>query len=353
MTFKVPTLQESIERRTSDLALRAGKEEFPVNDQVVLARVIAGSENGLYGHQSYIARQIVPDQSEDEFLVRYARWWGVFRKDPAQAVGRVHLTGNVGMPVAAKTLLQRSDGAQFSITENATLADGGVSVAVKAETAGIEGNTAVGFKLSFVSAVPGVRGEAVVEVAINGGADIESIDALRGRLQTRVRQPPMGGAPHDYERWTLEVPGVTRAWPYPRRMGLGTVSVTFVMDDIEDGPIPPPEKVNEVIAYLEDRTRKVACCELFIFAPIPDPIVFKIHGLRPDTPAVRAAIETELRDLLRREAEPGGFLPISHVREAISRAQGEIDHRLIFPDDDLTPDFGHLPVFGSIDWGKS
>ncbi len=350
MTFKVPTLQESIERRAADLALRAGKEAYPVNDQAVLARVMAGQENGLYGYQSYIAQQIVPDQADDEHLVRFAAWWGVPRKGDAFAVGRVRLTGNADAPIGSGALLQRSDGVRFIVTETAKLTNEGALVSVRAEAPGSAGNTPVGVKLSAVSAVPGVRGECVVEVALAGGADVESIDALRARLRARVQRPPMGGAQHDYVAWMLAVPGVTRAWVYPRRMGLGTVSVTFVMDDVDGGPLPPPEKVEEMRAWLEAPARKPVGCELYVIAPIPEPIVFKIAGLRPDTPAVRAAVEAELRDLLRREAEPGGYLALSHIREAISRAQGEIDHRLIFPDDDVASGFGKLPVFGGIEW---
>lgn len=350
MSFTVPTLQQSIERRQADLALRAGKETFPVNDQAVLARTFAGMENGLYGHQAFIASQIVPDKAEDEYLIRFANWWGVPRKPAATASGSVRLTGNAGAVIDDTALLQRQDGVRFRVTKSASLVDGTALVSLEAETPGKVGNTPAGVKLAAVSAVEGVRGDAVVEVEIAGGADEETIDALRARLRARVQKPPMGGAAYDWHAWVLEVPGVTRAWVYPRRMGLGTVSVTFVMDDIDGGPIPPPEIVAAMEAYLNAPVRKPVACELFVFAPVPEPLTFVIANLSPDTPAVRAAVEAELRDLLTREAEPGGYLFLSHIREAISRAPGETDHYLVFPDDDVAPEFGRLPVFGGIEW---
>ncbi|MDX9862130.1 MAG: hypothetical protein RBS99_14555, partial [Rhodospirillales bacterium] len=62
------------------------------------------------------------------------------------------------------------------------------------------------------------------------------------------------------------------------------------------------------------------------------------------------AIEAEIRDLLRREAEPGGTILLSHIREAISIAAGEYDHALAAPAADLAHDTGEIAVFGGITW---
>ena len=67
---------------------------------------------------------------------------------------------------------------------------------------------------------------------LDGGTDEETDEELRARVLRRIRQPPMGGDAYDYVAWALAVPGVTRAWCSPLEMGIGTVTVRFMMDDL-------------------------------------------------------------------------------------------------------------------------
>jgi uncharacterized phage protein gp47/JayE len=69
-------------------------------------------------------------------------------------------------------------------------------------------------------------------VQLTGGTDQETDDELRLRVLTRIRQPPMGGDADDYVAWALAVPGVTRAWCSPLEMGIGTVTVRVMCDDL-------------------------------------------------------------------------------------------------------------------------
>jgi len=72
--------------------------------------------------------------------------------------------------------------------------------------------------------------------------------------------------------------------------------------------------------------------------------------LAPDTEAVRAAVAAELADLIRREAEPEGGLYLSHIREAISLAAGEVDHALVSPVADVAAGTGEIITMGAITW---
>ncbi|HRD47443.1 MAG TPA: baseplate J/gp47 family protein, partial [Caulobacter sp.] len=110
------------------------------------------------------------------------------------------------------------------------------------------------------------------------------------------------------------------------RDGLGTVGVTFVMDGRED-PIPQPVDVDALAAHLEPLRPVTA--EVIVFAPTPEPLDLEISGLDPDNAETQAAVAEEIRDMLFREAEPGGTVLISHLREAISVAAGEQDHVLV------------------------
>ena len=86
-----------------------------------------------------------------------------------------------------------------------------------------------------------------------------------------------------------------------------------------------------------------------IAAPVAVPLAFDIR-ITPDSAAIRAAIEAELHDLIFREAAPGGTLLISHIREAISVAAGEVDHTLLTPVANQTVTAVQINTFGSITW---
>jgi uncharacterized phage protein gp47/JayE len=186
----------------------------------------------------------------------------------------------------------------------------------------------------------------VGEDGITAGAEVESDDSLRSRLLTRIRETPHGGAYHDYLAWALEVPGVTRAWCYPQYLGLGTVGLAFVCDDQAD-ILPDAEKIAEMRDYIE--ARRPVTAVVTVFAPIPVPLDLSIR-ITPNLATVAASVETELRDLIYREAEPGGTIYLSHIREAISLAVGEVDHELVSPIEDVVLENGEITVMGAITW---
>jgi uncharacterized phage protein gp47/JayE len=75
--------------------------------------------------------------------------------------------------------------------------------------------------------------------------------------------------------------------------------------------------------------------------------------LSPNTASVQAAVQAELEDLFRREAgvEDGagsGTVLLSHIREAISRAEGETDHVLVSPAADVTLSAGEIATVGNL-----
>lgn len=347
MPFQRPTLTELVDRARDDFDGRIPGADSRLRRSVldVLARMHAGAMNGLYGLLDFMWRQIFPDTAEAEQLARWAAIWGVTRKAATPAIGNVTLTGTNGAEVPIGSPIIRGDGAEYVTKAAATIAGGTATVAIEAVVAGSSGNSLAGSKLIFSSPVAGVNAEAIVALGglISGAAE-EDDELLRGRLLTRIQQPPHGGNKADYLAWALEVPEVTRAWVYPSELGVGTVSVRFVMDGRED-IIPELADVDLVDDYIADRRPVTA--QVHVFAPVAVGIAFTVRAVPPSA-EVEAAIEEELKDLLRREAEPGGTILISHIREAISLAAGEIDHEVIAPNANLVFEPGQLPVFGSV-----
>lgn len=348
--FSRPALAELINRTLADTASRLTAEELlRRSDAEVLARVMAGAAHGLYGYLDYLSRQILPDTSDTDWLERHASLWLQSGRNPAAAAtGNVTFAGSTGAVVPVGTQLVTAGGLVFETTAEATLVAGAATVSAVAVEAGASGNLLAGVGLTLVSPVIGVQSAAVVAVGgLTGGADVEDDESLRARVVARIQQPPHGGARFDYVAWALEVPGVTRVWTNPLELGAGTVTVRFVRDD-DASPIPDAGEVATVQAYI-DALRPVTAA-VTVVAPVPVVLNFTISGLSPDTASVRAAIAAELADLLRREAEPGGTILISHIREAVSIAAGEADHVVVAPAANVTHSTGEIAVMGAITW---
>ncbi len=350
MTFARPTLTELITRDETDILGRLSGGDALLRRAIerVLARVLSGAVHGLYGALDYVADQLMPDTADAEHLARWAGVWGVDRKPAEISAGTADLTGVNGSIVPVGTRLQRSDGFEYLVTAEATITGGVAAVAIEASIGGAAGQAEAATPLTFVSPVAGVATGALVSTGgIVGGAEEELDDALRVRLLARIREQPRGGAATDYERWALEVPGVTRAWVYPNRGGLGRVGVTFVMDERED-IIPEPADRAAVAAHIAPLRPVTADVSVFALADVPlNPEI----TLTPDTAEVRAAVAAELVDLLAREAEPGATLLLSHIREAISIAAGEADHVLVSPVANVVAGDEEIITLGAIDWG--
>jgi len=344
--FARPTLPTLIEQVRADLLARLNQDEvLRRSDLEVQARVQAAALHSLYGFIDHVARQILPPTSDTDVLERHAAWWGIARKPATVASGLIAMTAAEGTVIPAGTVLQRLGSGDYRTVAEVVALGGVVSVQVEAATAGTVGNLPTGAQLQLVSPIAGAQGTAIV-VEISGGADVETDGDLLARLQDRVRQPPHGGNRHDYEAWTLEVPGVTRAWVYRHRQGLGTVGITFVMDG-RASIVPTADEVAAVQNHID--ARRPVTAEAVVFAPIPDQLNLTIR-LDPDSTTVREAVAAEVRDFVAREAEPGGTLHLSRLREAISSAAGEFRHDLIAPGTDVVASAGHIAVPGTITW---
>lgn len=351
MPFARPTLSDLIDDAQASFDARIPGADSRLRRSIlnVLARVIAGAVNGLYGYLDWIFRQVFADTAEAAELERHASIRGISRIAGAFATGDVTLSGEDGRFIDSGTLLQRADGIGYEMQMSATIAGGTATAPVTATTSGLAGNATAGTSLSFVSPVEGVDAAAIVaSPGISGGADRESDEALRARLLEKIRKPPQGGAAHDYVAWAKEVAGVSRVWVLPEYNGEGTVGVTFVRDG--ESPITPDAvEIQTVADYIEERRPVTA--QVTVFAPTLVSINFTIH-VEPDTAEVRAAVQAELEDLMLREMAPDGETPLllSHVHEAISAALGETDHTLTVPAADIPGFAGLLYRVGTITW---
>lgn len=312
----------------------------------IIARAEAGAVHMLYGYLDWVARNALPDTADTDLLDRWAVIWGITRKAATYSSGSVTFTGTSGSVIPSGTLIQRADGVQYETTAEGTLASGTVTVTVEAVEAGEDGDLDASSAIFILSPISGVTSQGAVDSSgITGGTDIETDARLRERLLERIQTPPQGGSEADYIAWAKEVSGVTRVWVTPNSMGAGTVGVQFVTDDDADSIIPDSAIVTEVQEYL-DSLRPVTA-EVYVTAPTAVALDMSI-SISPNTSAVQAAITAEIEDLLTRDAEPGGTILLSRLREAVSIAAGETDNEITIPAADVTHSAGEIAVIGTI-----
>lgn len=338
MAIPRPTLDELRERMLSDVdaKLEGPSARLPRSALNVLTLTMAGAIHELYGHAAGVPDDVLPDTATGDALDRIGRLYQVARIQPALASAVFIFEGQVGAEIPLGTRFRRdSDGLEWETTEAGTIQGTGQQLIDGAplEPGEIDDGGLLD-TYTLVSPQAGIAAQIQQAAAMASvGVDLESDDAYRARILKRIRRPAQGGNLTDYELWALEIAGITRAYPDPPTPGSNDVAV-YVLNDANDPPTPGAGLIAQVQAHIDALRPEGAV--VTVAAPTMvamDPTI----ALTPDTTEVRAAVEAELRALLERESEPGATILLSHVREAISLAQGEVDH-------DLTAAWGGAPA---------
>ncbi|CAB3834242.1 hypothetical protein LMG26858_00853 [Achromobacter anxifer] len=232
------------------------------SDWFIRASSIASCVEGLYAHQTWIVRQIFPDTADSEYLEMHAAIRGLQRKAAVAASGTVRITGVPGAQLAAGARCKALDGREYVLDASVVIgADGTAIASMRAVVAGEAGNAPAGVLLTLTVTPAQINGQAVV-VSMKGGVEGETDHELLQRLLDLIRRPPAGGNAFDYKRWALEVPGVTKAFVYPLRRGLGTVDIAIVAGD----GLPSEETLEAVRTYIDGK-RPVTAKGVYVFAP--------------------------------------------------------------------------------------
>lgn len=317
----------------------------------VFSRLWGYIHHTVNGLLAFIVGELMANTAR-QWLSLHGDLWRVPQLLASFAGGEWTATGTPGAVISTDARLRRGDGFEYAVDLDTLIgANGTAQVPIVAVIEGDAGNCVADTPLTLVSPIGGVTSTGLVAApGLAGGADLEAPEAWKGRILARIRRRPHGGNGDDYDQWTRGVSSaITRVWVFKRESGPGTVTVRFMMDDAYEDGLPRPADVALVEAYLNRSDVAPATAVVLVAAPIAVPLNPQIR-LTPDTPAVRATIATELRDLLRREGKPAGTLPHTHIDEAVSIAAGEIDHALLSPTASLTYASTEIPVLGTITW---
>ena len=363
MPWNTPTLRKVRELARDEVSSAVGGRPMVGNNVLrVMADCMAAMAHLVLRYLDWLALQPLPDTADEDWLIRHGEIWLGGRKLATTSQGVARITGAVGATLPQWARLSASgeivgEEFLFETVREEFIGDGGYTdIDIRAVTPGAGGNLRAGVTMSFEDVHEGIDGGAVVQTDFIYGTDTELVEELRVRVLQRIREPPQGGAAHDYVRWTLEVPGVTRAWVAPLEMGMGTVTVRFMMDDLRADPdpmidgFPILEDVVRVQEHLDEK-RPVAVKDLFVEIPLKQKIDIRVQNLIPDTPSVRAEIRDALLDMLYEKAKPGQTIYGPWKQQAIMNAPSVISFTTPTTEDDVMASNGHMAVLGDIVYG--
>jgi uncharacterized phage protein gp47/JayE len=366
MPYPRPTLSDLKSQVAADIqsALPGSDPLLRFSNLNITGVALANLVNAHYGYLDWIARQAVPFTATDEYL--YA--WGALRgvvpiAATAASNGTVTFSGSNGTVIPDKTQLVRGDGAAFTTQGAVTISAGAATVAASANAAGAAGNTAAGSVITLGVAIAGVQSTGTVATAFTNGTDIETVEAFRSRMLQVYQAPPQGGAVSDYLLWSLQAPGVTRAWCTPNGMGPGTVVVYVMMDSTEAAHAGFPQGTNGAAAA-ETRGSPATGDQLavanylfplqpanpivYVCAPIANAVNFTITGLASASSTVKNAITAAFADVFTRNTILAGTNNLIDFETALGTVVGAGAGVITSPAANIVSTTGQLPTLGTI-----
>ncbi|SMG61879.1 baseplate J/gp47 family protein [Cedecea sp. NFIX57] len=307
----------------------------PDSDNFVRANATSSVVQGLYQYTGWVLRQAFPDTADSDWLGMHARLRGLTKKAAAAAAGNVTLTGTPKTAFAT--------GLAFRVKGNSTLyqtttagvldASGHATVSAKATLPGTGGNLPAGIAATLVSAPAGLDSTVTAGV-MTGGTDTETDGELLARLLDVMRQPAAGGNAHDYKVWAMSVEGVSGAWVFPLRRGLGTVDVVITAAH----GLPSQVTLDAVQHYI-DTVRPVTAKDFKALAPTEKALDVTVAvGISDKT--TMAAVTTAITDSLQTwfaALIPGQEAIVTQIGALISDTEGVLDYRISTPTANLLP----------------
>ena len=265
MPWITPTLKDT-RTLTRDYVLSqlGAKAMIPNSVLRIMSDAMAGLTHLTFLYFDWLAKQLMPDTAEQEWLDRHGVIWLTNADGSKGRKAATYAEGDL-----------RFEGAQGTIIPIGEVLRGPVAD-VEYQTT-VEGEIGIdGFGTGHAVALDGRHGRQSAgrhQPAIcrrgNCGRDADHLSGRHdGRRRARNRRPiaradpvphskPADGRQQaDYVRWAMAVPGVTRAWAAPE-IGPGTMTVRFLMDDLypENYGLPQEQDIEVVFDYVNSSGR--------------------------------------------------------------------------------------------------
>ncbi len=287
MAFQLPSLGS-----TRDFLVAAFKSLFP--DRNVGTRfsyhgrrltVLSAAVTQIHRHVDSIKLDVMPDTAPDGGPIQ--RWGTIVGCEQKGATpSRKAAAGRVRGTLAAtadidEELVHQASGLTFKLASSVTIPAGLYQDAdIVAVDTGSATRLAAGEVLEFVNTPANIEQQIVLQKALDeDGFDVEPYGAYRKRVLDTFSAPTAGGTQSDYERWALEIDGITQAYVYPNRAGFGTVDVAVLHSGTGAARIPDPATRADVLEYLKTKAPAHSAGvvgSLRVLTPIADPKIVEI-----------------------------------------------------------------------------
>lgn len=324
------------------------------NNATIAAKVFGQGVFGAFLRLRWLYDQIFASTATGRHLDRHAYEVGLARKSAKWAAGYVTCQGLAGETVpAGRRFIRESDGRVFVTTAAVEIpSSGSVLLTVQAEAPGYLYNAVAGAVLAREGAYDELTSDATVATGgLADGANAESDDDLRERVLDVKRNPPMGGAVHDYRRWAWSVTGVRKVFASRYDDDGSRIAVVVLGQGRGTTALPSPTLIAAVQDVI-DEERPLAA-KVTVTAPVAKVINVTIAALDPASTAVRDEIARELDDLFYERATvvlPDDLpsFPRAWLESAIDNAAGEVRHTLVAPAGDVALSVGDYPILGTV-----
>jgi len=350
-TFETPTLATVVERVAEDVDsnLTGAASRQRHRETRALAVAEGGAAYLLHLIARDIANEGLPDLASAAGVLRWAAVLGLTRTAAvkASATDGIRFTGVDTTTVPSGTEVATAEAIELITTEGGDIGDsvsGQLDVDLEAVEAGVAGNVAVNVLCDLATPIVDVDSQATIIVALTGGADIETIEALRGRVLDRLQQPPQGGSNADYVAWTkIAVPTTRSVWVGSNEPEQGEVTIRFIVEPSSGDPvdaIPSSGQIDAVQDYIggtsgedfEDAAAPVPTigARIDVRTLTAQEITFEIDALTPGGSTMEADVVLALKAMaLSIGRGDGQTIELSQFYEAIASAPGEVSHKLV------------------------
>jgi uncharacterized phage protein gp47/JayE len=288
-----PTAQESSDQILADIEGELG-QSTPILPKAfirVLAKALGGAIALLYRYARWIYDQIFPATADAEALLRIGAQYDMAPTPSVEAVIDITIVGDTGAEVPANTIWRGNNGLTYSQIALAVISGGTATARLQCMTGGADGSLGTGNTLEASSPVAGVTGGYVTEI-ITEGEDAETTEQFRLRVMQRVAGQPQGGSAADYIRWTLQIPGIVKAFAF--RTDAGEVTVYPLVAITGADRIPAAGKLTEVQAYLQNPSIRPLCATVLAAACTERTVDVTITGIDPADASTKAEIVAAL-----------------------------------------------------------
>lgn len=332
----------------------------------VLGYAIAGMSYEHYGYQDWIAKQATPWGATGEYATGWGALKGVYQKPATSAIVAVQFTGVASTDFPSGSGVSSLNGLAFTSTsDNAVSTTGLLTAQVTASAPGAAYNLQPGTQVVLTSPISGINASGAVTAIVTPGTDQESASTFKTRYLAAYSTSPQGGAPSDYERWALAIPGVTRAWcGPPGALGAGTVVVWVMLDEANAAFGGFPQGSNGAAAaekrYVTATGNQLTVANaiyplrpvtaiVVVTAPTAYPIDVTIGDASSTDSAMNAAVAAALTDLWLSDGDPNGVtLQPSQIYAALNSVSDLGAFDLIAPAAPIQVPAGSLPTNGTI-----